>query len=196
MNAYRWLIPLGLGLVAGVSHYFVLKGATRTVAVLVAADNLKPGELLTEDRATIITIRLDGPPQYLDSHIPVDGRHSFFEFPLRRAIGKGEPILRADVAVTAQRIDLRDGESPVRLAVGHSSRLPEKLDVGMSLKLRHSHSGVHGPYRLLGITGSEVACTVILAVPDGDPLVTKLPDERKQFAAGIASVEIAKPRQR
>lgn len=200
MNVYRWLIPLGLGLVAGVSHYFVLQGATRTVPVLVAAGPLKPGDQLTEDRISIIEIRLDGPPQYLDANIPVSARYRFIGFPVRRAIGPGEPILRADVSVEAQQIDLRDDETLIRLIVA-PEKWPKHFDTGTLLKLRpppptrDPGSTVEPtPYRFLGLAGESRS--LALAVKAGDPLLRMSAADRSRYASSIQSIDVIKPRSR
>jgi|GEM_PF-2000125 len=130
MSVLRILIPIALGLTAGVINFLVLRGSTAPVALTVMTKEVRQGSEITEELLEKIEVRADR--KVFRSAVPWGERGILLRRRSTRSIGAGEVILYSDVRpeldLVTQNFQAGDERSET-FSVRHS-RLPPGLKAG------------------------------------------------------------------
>jgi len=220
MNALRIVIPLTLGLIAGVINFYAVRGTSPPIDLVAVKEDTKAGtEIRGPDMLVKVRVRADA-PDILKSAVPWADRGVLLNRKLNRPMAAGEVILFADVqpeGVEDVASQLRPGEVSFTFPV-RASRIAPGLRPGdtVAVVVDASEGGDEKglrrvvPVRLLavgereavrGMTGEEMRkVTVAVAVnarrdlsPEGVTLDTALTPTEGDRRGRILAVEFYRP---
>ncbi len=124
MNKLAILIPIGLGLLAGVMNFLAVRSSIKPIELVSVNDTIRPGTPIAASMLVPISVRAD--QAILRSAIPWEQRGIVFERRVNRELGKGEILLFADVRQmdTDAVRNLREGETSLTISVPESKIVP------------------------------------------------------------------------
>lgn len=143
MNSLRIIIPLGLGLTAGIINFLVVRGMAAPIELTAVRNDTKAGTELKPDQLTKVLVRGDS-PQILRSAVPWAERGILLRRRVNRALAAGEVIMFADVRTEGGediQTLLRPGEASFTFSV-RQSRIALGLRVGDSVGIVVADSSV------------------------------------------------------
>lgn len=123
-------LMIGAGLLAALLNLVLLRGGEEAIRVLVAAQDIQPGERLTGDLLDEVELGVE--QQIASRLIPADRVEEVVGRVASARIAPGEPLLRSAIVPEAGRADgLRAMSVPVDLAhaVGGRLRIGDRIDV-------------------------------------------------------------------
>jgi hypothetical protein len=172
MSALRVVLPIVLGIAAGILNFMVLRGNSTPLELTVAKADIKADTVLTEDMFESLPVRVE--KERLKSAVPFADRGLLYGRRVTRPVSAGEVMLYADVQNIEDeniRMYLKPGEStltlqfkPRRIAPGLQRgdsvgvRVPTRRAAGaQSTSTPSGPAGrrMIGPFRLLSL-GSPV----------------------------------------
>jgi hypothetical protein len=154
MTALRVLIPIILGVVAGLINYLVMRSVTTTLDLVAVKDEVKLGTELTPEMFDKVSLRADA--KIFRSAVPWSDRGMLVRRRVNRPLRAGEVVLFADVRHEGGedvRRNLRPGEASLT-AVVPQKRMPPGIrppdEVTFILAPSTEGGEVTGPGRLVG----------------------------------------------
>lgn len=183
MNKLAILIPIGLGIAAGVFNFLAVRSSIKPLELVAVNDAVKSGTPVTASMLTPLSVRAD--KDILRSAIPWDQRGVILGRKINREIMKNELILFTDVRLTESDVkqNLRDGEASLTVAVPAAKVVPGVRigdDVVVLIQAGKGDDdespvagkvGVRavGPFRIIGFgeptgSGANEARVVVLAI--------------------------------
>lgn len=154
MTARAILIPLALGLAAGLINFVVMRGATAPLELAAVKDDVKPGTELTEAMLEKVSVRADA--KLFASAVPYSERGILIGARVGRALKAHEVVLFADVRQDFAddiRANLRAGEMGFTVPVRQNRITPSLKagdEVGFLIVGDDATPRVVGPFRLVG----------------------------------------------
>lgn len=150
------MIPLALGLAAGVINFMVISGTVKPMEFIALKEKTKAGTLLTEQMFTKVAIR--GDRKLLSSVYPWSQRGQLEHYRLTRDMEADELILIYDTrrdSADEIRMNLKPGEDAYTVLV-RSHHITPSLKPGdevsfMALTEAKGVPEALGPFRLLGM---------------------------------------------
>lgn len=111
MNKLALLIPVGLGLAAGVMNFLAVKSSVQPIDVITITSDAKPGAEITTDRIAPLSLRAD--KKLLRSAIRWEDRAVILNRRLNRDLAAGEILLMADLRLAENdpKSNLKEGEA-------------------------------------------------------------------------------------
>src|SRR5262249_1709166 len=129
MNYLRWLIPLGLGLAAGVINFYVMWSLVSPVELVVVKEDVKAGTELTEEMLGKLAVHVEDSKKFFRSAVPyADRGTSLLHLRAKRDLKKDEVVFFDDVWRKGGRVELPPGEASLTLNV-RPYRMPPNLDI-------------------------------------------------------------------
>ncbi|MCU0703139.1 MAG: SAF domain-containing protein [Fimbriiglobus sp.] len=211
------LIPLGLGITAGVFNLLAVRAATGTVDLTVVKDDLKGGTVLTAEMLGRLSVRAD--PGVFRSAVKYEDRGVLIGRSVNRPLAAGEVLLVADVRSTGTfdvRANLRAGERTLTLTVKQNRVVPG-LRVGDEVEvLVHGVAEVEprpardagptyrpvGPFRVVGLDDRSASAgggfrdderQVVVAYAAGRDIAPLERAHRGEGQERVVGIEFARP---
>lgn len=179
MNALRIVIPLALGLIAGLMNYFVVRGMAVPLTLVVVKQDVKEDTVLKPEMLGTIEVRADSPAIF-KSAVPASERGAVLDRRVNRALAAGEVLLFHDVRTNAPhdlRTMLREGEDISGTIPVPAARVAPGLQSGDFVSFvvatikgddDFGDGNVVGPFRLLWVgERSGDSRQVVVAIPKG-----------------------------
>jgi hypothetical protein len=161
VTSLRVLIPLGLGLAAGLLNFIALRSATAPLYVVVVRDNVKVGTELTDRMLDRLSVRADR--ELVKSAVPYEERGLVVGRRVNRPMQAGEIVFFSDVRIYGGeeiRDNLRPGEVSLTMIAKHSRiapglRIGDEVSIVVAERPGTASAGaivsrVVGPFRLVG----------------------------------------------
>lgn len=205
MNALRIFIPLGLGLIAGLVNFVVVRGLTAPIEVVGVNDDLRAGTVFTKPDVLVkVQIRTEN-KDILRSAIPWSERGTLMDRKLNRPLAKGELVLFADVRTdTAEDVQalLQGDEISYTFAVRNSRVAPGLqlgVEVGILIETPSPDGGrergiakVIGPFRLVGMSERPDPARAASGVDEYRKVsVAVKPSAKKELEGFVSDLETA-----
>lgn len=182
MNKLAILIPIGLGIAAGVMNFLAVRSSIKPIELVAVNDTVKAGSPITASMLVPVSLRAD--KEILRSAIPWEQRGLILGRKINREIIKNELILFTDVRLTESDVkqNLRDSEASLTVAVNASKVVPgvrigDEVVVLIQGKSDDEESPIAGkfgvrvvgPFRVIGFgeptgSGQNEARVIVLAV--------------------------------
>jgi hypothetical protein len=176
MNAYRILIPVGLGVVAALANFVAVRNKTATIEIVAVTRDVKAGHELADADLVGVAVRAESALEV--SAVRYDKRGELLGRKVNRALRAREVVFSSD---TLRRVgddvqaNLRPGEISRTLSVKAGCVAPNLQvgdEVGLLLRGGPMTTDGHelrlvGPYRLIGLGEKDNIDqrTVVLALP-------------------------------
>jgi len=167
-NLIRVVIPLLLGLAAGIVNFVVVRGLATPKELVAAASELKAGAEITNvndgNQLVKFTVRTEH-KELFKSAVPWERRGDLLHGRLTRDVTSGEAVLFTDVRAEGTdniQSQLKPDEQSYTFRV-LQSRIVTGLKIGDSVLIVNYDEGTDseirkpiGPYRVVGMTSSTV----------------------------------------
>ena len=182
MNKLAFLIPVGLGVAAGVFNFLAVRSSVKPIELVAVNDTVKAGTPVTASMLVPLAVRAD--KEILRSAIPWEQRGLILGRKISREVMKNELILFTDVRLTESDVkqNLRDNEASLTVAVNAAKVVPG-VRIGDDVVVLIQGKGdddetpvpgklgvrVVGPFRVIGFgeptgSGQNESRVIVLAV--------------------------------
>ena len=156
--AYRFAIPIGLGLLAAGTNFVLISQATKTVEVVAVTKDVAEGERLTPDCLGTLKVRADN--GLFNAVVRGEDLATLHKQSIGRSLKKGDLVFRADV------VD------------------PDGLTTGSNLKPGECHRQVIVPYTTL-VLGLRAGDPMLLSVRTSGGRKPNAPELRDGQLTGL-----------
>lgn len=153
----KMLIPIGLGLLAGILNMMLLQSSTAPVEFVTVTEDVRYGDILTSD--VLAPVELPSSFAHLkETAYRWEDVGTLYERPIQRPLRKGDLVMFRDVETEGWKSNLRPGEEGVDVPLKKFS-LDGALSIGQEITFvirPGTRSTIKvGPFRLIAL-GNQI----------------------------------------
>jgi hypothetical protein len=168
MNWLKLMIPIVLGIAAGVANYLVLTSKTSRprTAYLTVKSEIKAGQPFKQGQFTVLEVEEETAGQLSSAVMRYADRAVLYDRPSRRSLKAGDLVLHQDAGQANWEQELKEGEAVLPYALDGITTVEDLIAVGSNVgffilsgekptpgatRLPERNAEYVGPFRVVGV---------------------------------------------